>query len=332
VSRGSVEMLALRRSTISSAIPSWILCGLLIVIVFADARQLGSQVNAQDQTSYLRVPVDEVSLSFHAVDRDGFAVNDLKLEELKLLDNGRPPMKITVFEPLQDASIRAGILMDTSESMREFLAGSRAISIEYAQRLLRQKTDQAFVMDFGYLSNVIQSWTGDPATLSAGVRRVSAGRENPRGGTAMFDTIYRACSFEFGKIDRATGNFILLFSDGEDNASHMSLKEVVDACQRTNIAIYSFRAEPKESSFAPGAETLAELTMKTGGRVFRDNGSEAEIDEDLRLIEADLRNQYRLVYKPAALKHDGSFHRIELKAPERVDRITVRSGYYAPVH
>ncbi len=158
------------------------------------------------------------------------------------------------------------------------------------------------------------------------------GKENPLGGTSLFDAIYWACSSEFGKIDHsATGNFILLFSDGDDNASHMSLREVVDTCQHANTAIYSFRAEPKSSFFGGGAETLSELAAKTGGRVFHDNGSEADIYEDLRTIEADLRNQYRLVYRPAGLKHDGSFHRIELKAPERVDRITIRSGYYAPI-
>ena len=52
--------------------------------------------------------------------------------------------------------------------------------------------------------------------------------------------------------------------------------------------------------------------------------------DDLRMIEADLRNQYRLVYRPPELKHDGSFHRIVLKTPERVDSIVIRSGYYAP--
>ncbi len=321
-------MHAIRRSFI----PFWIPYGVLIVLLLTSVRPLDSKINAQELTSYrLRVPVDEVSLSFHVADRHGLAVNDLKLEELSLLDNGSAPEKITVFEPLQDASIRAGILLDTSESMREFLASNRAISIEYAQRVLRQKTDQAFVMEFGYLSKVIQPWTGEPAVLAAGVRRVGAGRE--LGGTAMFDTIYRACFSEFGRIDRGvTGNFVLLFSDGEDNASHMSLKEAVDACQRTNTAIYSFRSEPKGSFFSGGAKTLAELAAKTGGLVFHDNGSEAEIYEDLRVIEDDLRNQYRLVYKPAGLKHDGTFHRIELKAPERVDQMTIRSGYYAPMH
>ena len=64
------------------------------------------------------------------------------------------------------------------------------------------------------------------------------------------------------------------------------------ACQRTHTAIYSFRAEPNSSFFSGGgAETLTELASKTGGRVFHDNGSEAEIYDDLRMIEGDLRNR-----------------------------------------
>jgi Ca-activated chloride channel homolog len=139
------------------------------------------------------------------------------------------------------------------------------------------------------------------------------------------------CLSEFGHIDNASsGNFILLFSDGEDNASHSSLKLAVDMCRRTDTAIYAFHPEPK-FSLSTGPKILEELAEESGGRVFYDDGSEAEIDNDLRTIEADLRNQYRLIYKPPELKHDGSFHRVELKAPERVDSITIRSGYYAPM-
>jgi hypothetical protein len=75
---------------------------------------------------------------------------------------------------------------------------------------------------------------------------------------------------------------------------------------------------------------LEELTSETGGRVFHDDDPEAGIYNDLRTIETDLRNQYRLVYKPAELKHDGLFHRISLQAPERASSISIRSGYYAP--
>jgi Ca-activated chloride channel homolog len=213
--------------------------------------------------------------------------------------------------------------------MQQDVSGDRAISIKFAQRLLRQQTDQAFVMDFGYISKITQPWTGDPAALAAGIHQVIAGRENPLGGTAMFDTIFRACFNVFCKIDHAaSGNFILLFSDGDDNASHTSLPEVVDICQRANTAIYAFRAEPSPSFFSTGPKALAELASQTGGRVFSGDDAEAAIDNDLRTIEADLRNQYRLIYNPAELKHDGSFHRIELKALERVESISIRSGYY----
>jgi Ca-activated chloride channel family protein len=311
-----------------------VICSLPILLI-AQAGRIDAQtssVAAQSGEGYrLNVAVDEVGLTFHAADAHGLPVNDLKLDELSLLDNGRPPRRILAFQYLQDSPIRAGILVDTSDSMREFIASNRAISIEYAQRILRQQIDQAFVVNFGYVSKIVQPWTGDPMELSSGVRRVRAGEESPLGGTAMYDTIFHTCFYEFGKIDRGTtGNFILLFSDGEDNVSHMSLKETIDACQHTNTAIYAFRAEPASGFFSGGAATLAELAAKTGGRVFHASSSEAEIYDDLRIIEGDLRNQYRLVYKAALLKHDGSFHRIELKPPERVDSIVIRSGYYAP--
>jgi VWFA-related protein len=213
--------------------------------------------------------------------------------------------------------------------MQQHVSANQAISIKFAQRLLRQQTDQAFVMDFGYLSKITQPWTSNPAALFSGIHQVVAGRENPLGGTAMFDTIFRACFNLFGKVDHAaSGNFILLFSDGDDNASHTSLEEVVDICQRANTAIYAFRAEPAPSLFSGGPNALAELASQTGGRVFPGDDSEAGIDGDLRIIEADLRNQYRLIYNPAELKHDGSFHDIELKTPERVQSVSIRSGYY----
>jgi Ca-activated chloride channel family protein len=314
---------------------SGILFGLLALMLLGGVRRGDSQTQgAPDQsagTYGLRVFDDEVVLTFHAADANGLPVNDLKIDELRLLDNGRPPRKVLAFQSLQDFPIRAGILVDTSESMRESLAGNRAISIQYAQKLLRQKTDQAFVMDFGRVSRVLQPWTNDAGVLTAGIGKITGGGESRVSGTAIFEAIFRACSTQFGKVDHAaSGNFILLFSDGEDNASHVSLKDAVAMCQRSNTAIYAFRTDAKDSFGSLGPQTLAELAAETGGRVFHDVGSEAGVYEDLRSIEADLRNQYRLVYKAADLKHDRSFHRIEIRGPERVDKITVRSGYYAP--
>jgi VWFA-related protein len=314
---------------------TWIVYCLLILAFCILPRRACAQANGapvETAEAYkLKVAVNEVSLTFHAADAHGLPVNDLKLEELSLLDNGKPPSRILEFHPLEDMSVRAGILIDTSDSMQQDVSADRAISIKFAQRLLRQQSDKAFVMDFGYLSKITQTWTHEQTALAAGIHQVVTGRENPLGGTAMLDAIFRACFNVFGSNDHATsGNFILLFSDGDDNASHTSLEEVVDICQRSNTAIYAFRAEPVPSFFSFGPKTLAELAAETGGRVFPSDDSEAGIDSDLRIIEADLRNQYRLIYNPAELKHDGSFHRIQLKTPERVESVNIRLGYYDP--
>jgi Ca-activated chloride channel homolog len=322
----------------------WIACGLLLLMHLAAGLRADSQSSAsvpQSAAPYsLRVSVDEVSLSFHAADAHGLPVNDLKLDELSLLDNGKPPRKIVAFGSLRDFPIRGGILMDTSVSVAGYLPRNRAIAGKYVQRLLRQKADEAFVMDFDFESRIAQPWTSDRNALIAGMRRVIPDGVSRMGGTAIIDSIYRACLNQFGRLNDvgnpvATGagsaNFILLFSDGEDNASHAYLNEAVEMCQHTNTAIYAFRAHP-EWRFSDGPKTLAQLASQTGGRVFKNEGSDEAIYNDLRTIEADLRDQYRLVYKPAELKHDGSFHRIQLKGPERVESIVVREGYYAPLH
>jgi Ca-activated chloride channel homolog len=314
----------------------WIICGLLFLTPFASAPRTGAQTDvaaAQSAARYnLNIAVDEVSLTFHAADAQGLPINDLKLEELRIRDNGKPPRRILAFQSLQNFPIRAGFLVDTSDSVEGYLPRDRAISIEYAQQLLRQQTDQAFVMDFNFLAEVAQPWTSNAAALTAGIRKFTRYGESRIGGTAIFNAIYQACLNQFGRIDHsASGNFILLFSDGEDNASHVDIKQAVDMCQRANTAIYAFRVDSKDSS-SSGPKTLAELASETGGRVFFDDDSDIGIYNDLRAIEADLRNQYRLVYKPEELKHDGSFHRIDLLASGRADSIIVRSGYYAPAH
>jgi VWFA-related protein len=316
---------------------SSVTCSLIVLAFLASARRIDSQTNDAARQSIipfsLRITVDEVSLTFHAADANGLPINDLKLDELFLRDNGKPPRRILDFQSPQNFLIRAGILIDMSQSMEGTGPSDRALAIQYAQRLLRQQTDEAFVIKFDRLSQIAQPWTSDPNALAAGIRNHTHIADGVRHftGTAIFDAIYGACLNQFNRVSSATsGNFILLFSDGEDNASKTSLEQAIDMCQRTNTAIYTFRPESKEA-FSSGPNTLRELASESGGRVFDDDKSEAQVVNDIRTIEADRRSQYRLVYRQAELKRDGSFHHIDLKASRRVDSIVVRSGYYAPV-
>jgi Ca-activated chloride channel homolog len=313
----------------------WVSSGVVFLAFLSSPSSLESQTTESREnsaTAYrLPLPVNEVVLTFHALDLHGLPVNDLKPGDVQVFDNEEPARRIVEFDSLQNRPIRAGILIDTSESMQQVLSTDKVLAGRFVQRFFRQKTDQAFVMDFGYSSEFAQLLTNNAAALLQKVGSVQAGRMNPVGGTAIFDTIFRACLYGFGKTDpAATSNVILLFSDGEDNASHTSVEEALGACQRSNIAIYAFRSPSPERRSSSGSEVLTELALKSGGRVFKAIDTEDIIWQDLRVIESESRNQYRLVYDPASLKHDGSFHRIALLPPDRVSSISVRSGYYAP--
>lgn len=308
---------------------------IITVLIWCFSRAFAQNVPSTDgspQNYTLKLPVDEVVLTFHASDADGKPVNDIKSSEVRLWDNGHPPRRIVAFDALLDRALRVGILMDTSESMTRTLALNSTIAEQYVQRLFRQKSDQAFVEDFGFTSETTQPWSDDPSLLQRSIRAARVGRMNPVGGTAIFDAVFRACFYGFAKTNpTATGNIILLFSDGEDNAGQTTLQEALRSCQRSNTTIYAFLAPSRPREDSPGPKNLRELASGTGGRVFSADDSEEAIWEDLGTIESETRNQYRLVYNPAKLKHDGSFHEIEIQPPDRVTKVEVRPGYYAPV-
>ena len=285
-----------------------------------------AQAGQQETQPYTFVStVHEVEVAFHAVGKDGSPVNDLKADEIEVFDNGVQAKILSFYAP-QDRPIHAGILIDTSESMDKSLSGNRAIAAQFVHTILRQK-DQAFVEVFGYTAHVTQGWSGDTALVTSAIRNPSRAGGNSLRGTALFETLFQACYSEFGKPDEVDAKVILLFTDGEDNASHVDMEDAVQMCQQSNTAIYAFRPE-MGPGYSGGPRNLAELTRQTGGRLFRADDSDAEIKSDLATIEKDLRNQYFLSFHPSELKHDGSSHYLELKGPERVDRIGGRSGYY----
>jgi Ca-activated chloride channel homolog len=311
----------MRRILVLSCLP--------IMLLWAARPQSLSQSSTNSSGPLFTVKVDEVSLTFHAYDDTGQSVDSLTPGDLTIYDNYKPPGKILLFKLLRDQPVRSGILLDTSESMQDFISRSRAVATEYIRQHLRQQFDHAFIEDFGYVSRILQPWTGDSSSLSAGIAEAVPGPANPRGGTAIFETLYSTCLYQFGRSDPpSSGNVILLFTDGVDISSHVDLKSAIDLCQRANVAVYIFAPEQRGSSTGPA--NVSRLTSETGGRMFHLEEGDAEIRRDLNRIDADARNEYWLVYRPADLRRDGSFHSIYVGTSRPDTSIDVRAGYYAP--
>jgi VWFA-related protein len=304
----------------------FLLSGFLLPLLAAQTPQSPRKGAASPYT--LRIPVDEISLTFHAAGPSGAPLTHLNRGDLHLSDNGKGQTNIVMLEALDNLPIRAGFLFDTSASMLGAIDFNRAIIHTYASQLLRKGYDRAFVEQFDTETFLRQDWTDSDAAIAAGAAAVGNTPDRYEPLTAIFDSLYTTCRDQWKpNPNQPTGNFILLFSDGEDDDSHAYLSEAVDMCQRTRTAIYAF-IRGRHRQFSDGYRTLEDLTQQTGGRLFVDPHG-GKILEDLETIEAEQRNQYRLVYKPSNFKADGSFHHIRLACSVPSSRVVTRSGYYA---
>jgi VWFA-related protein len=300
--------------------------GILFLPVFCFAQSAPVQPITTPSYTF-RVPADEISLRFHASDRTGKPITQLAVRNLELSDNGKPQNRIVMLQPMENLPIRVGFLFDTSASMLKDIGFDRSVINTYASRLLRQGVDQAFVMQFDTGTLLTQSWTGLDSAVAAGAAAVGPRRNRYDPLTAIFDSLYTTCRDLWTEQPESTGNFILLFTDGEDDASHAYLSEAVDMCQRSHVAIYVFDSA-RSSHASYGYKAISNLARQTGGRIFIHPRRE-DIWGDLQTMEEEQRNQYLLVYKPSTFSADGSFHQIRLQSSIPGARIAARSGYYA---
>jgi Ca-activated chloride channel family protein len=251
----------------------------------------------------------------------------LTASDLRLSDNGKAQSHIVTLQSFEDLPIRAGFLFDISASVLQDMDFYESVIQIYASRLLRKGVDEGFVMQFDTQTLVTQDWTGLDSDIASGAERVGPRPNRYAPLTAIFDSLYTTCRDQWTAQSEPTGNFILLFTDGEDDASHAYLSEAVDMCQRKHVAIYVIDRS-RSSHRSDGYKTLNDLASQTGGRVFI-HPREADIGPDLEMMEAEQRNQYLLVYKASELKADGSFHGIRLQSSVPGAHIATRSGYYA---
>jgi Ca-activated chloride channel homolog len=225
------------------SISSWIrILGTFVVLVLSPQRtQVASaQTQEADQPFTLRMAIDEVSLAFHVFNKRGESIANLPPNSFRLWDSGAEQHRISSFHFYQDLPVRAGFLFDASGSMEKDLEFNEFIANLYAKLMLRPGRDRAFVMGFGTELQLTQNWTDDPKSIASGIRAVS-GKDYGSSGTAIFDSLYKVCRDRWtARKDEISGNFILLFTDGIDDASHARLSDAIDMCQRTRTSIYIF--------------------------------------------------------------------------------------------
>ena len=289
--------------------------------------------------------VNLVDVLFTVLNRRNKLVSDLDKSDFKILDDGKP-QEIRYFSKQTDLPLRIGMLLDTSNSIRDRIQFEQDASVNFLFSVLRRNKDQAFVMTFDDEPQVLQAFTGDAGALRDQIVRTRAG-----GGTAIYDAIYSACEKELSHPPRPPGDqpdvvrrVMILISDGEDNLSNHTRTEAIEMAQRTSVVIYTVSTSTQWVSLSQtdpnkmgdrkyhktdGDQILEDLATETGGRSFFPYHVD-DLDVSFQDIGDELRNQYSIAYAPTNSTLDGRYHKIRIETPDHKGyQVRARRGYFA---
>src|SRR5208282_6565027 len=122
--------------------------------------------------------VNLVDVLFTVLNRRNKLVPDLQKEDFQVLDE-KFPQEIRYFSKQTDLPLRIGMLVDTSNSIRDRIKFEQDASINFFFSVLRRGRDEAFVMTFDDEPQVVQPFTSDAGLLRDQIMQPRAG-----GGTA----------------------------------------------------------------------------------------------------------------------------------------------------
>jgi VWFA-related protein len=157
--------------------------------------------------------------------------------------------------------------------------------------------------------------------------------QGQNGGTDLYDAVYLACHDELAT--EAGRKAVVVLSDAEDTGSKVSLKESIEAAQRSDAVIHFLRLSDEPFYFGmgmsySGSSVARQMADETGGREVEIK-SEKNLEAAFALISEELRSQYVIGYYPSNIKRDGTFRKIKVDVARPDTKIFARKGYYAPV-
>jgi Ca-activated chloride channel homolog len=288
--------------------------------------------------------VNLVDVLFSVVTKRDKLITDLNKEDFKVSDDG-VPQEIVSFSQPTDLPLRIGMVLDTSNSIRDRLKFEQDAAIDFLFNALRRNRDQAFLMTFDDGPQVIKDFTGDSGELRDTILKQRAG-----GGTSLYDAVYAASEMLLNKSPLPQGpntdvrRVLVVISDGDDNSSNRSRGAAVEMAQRAGVIIYTISTstewtENSDQSDASkrvnrkyakneGDHVLDQLAAETGGRAFFPYRVD-DLGQSFLDIGDELRHQYALAYSPLGRTPDGKYHTIRIQVSRKDLIVRTRKGYYA---
>jgi Ca-activated chloride channel family protein len=283
------------------------------------------QARADDDANRITLDVTRVNMLFTVSDKKGRFVTNLDRDDFEIVE-AKKPQNILEFTAETDLPLRIGILIDTSNSIRDRFRFQQEAAMDFVNTVVRPGEDKGMVVSFDSSAELVADLTDSTEALGKAIRNL-----RPGGGTALYDAIFFACRDKL-MMDQPRDKFrraIVMLSDGEDNESRWSREQALEMAHKADVVIYTISTNISRIP-TDGDKVLKYFADETGGLAFFPFKAQ-DLAQSFENIANELRHQYNLFYRPDPLKTDGLYHTVDIRVKGRKDLLVrARHGYYAP--
>jgi VWFA-related protein len=284
----------------------------------------GVPLRKEGEGYVLHTDVEEVVLNATVLDGSQL-VQDLKKENFQVFEDGRP-QRIISFQH-NDLPVSIALVVDNSGSMSRKRPSVNKSALDLIEA--SNPEDEAFVVNFSDEAYIDQDFTSSVNKLRDGLAHIES-----RGGTALYDAVVASADKLVADAKRPK-QVLVLVTDGEDNASTLSLEQTIRRVQQlSGPVIYSigllFGDEMSHAEVRHARRALEMLSTETGGIAFFPKSIE-QVDEIAAEVARDIRSQYTIGYHSTKPTSEPGFRRILVTAGgEHRGKLTVRTrtGYF----
>jgi Ca-activated chloride channel family protein len=278
------------------------------------------------------VGLDEVNLTVTVRDGAGRLIRDLRAENFEVFEDGRP-QQIQVFgratEPGQEETLALslGLLLDTSESMREQMRLTQESAIRFLDSIPRAR--DLLVIFFDQDIRISRYSSENQQGLFERILDTRGA-----GMTALYDAI---CVY-LSRVEDSPGRKVLVvFSDGEDSTSAVGLTQVLQLVRQSQVTIFpiAFTGSFNMGSnrYISARSVMTRLADLSGGIVFTPAGSR-DLPGIYQKILEELESQYVIGFVSDNPRRDGKYRKLKVElrglgAEGKDLRVRHRGGYSA---
>ena len=268
----------------------------------------------------IRVSTRTVALYATVTDSEKRLVPDLSENDFEVYDNGKL-QTINLFDN-KPQPITVVVMLDTSGSMTLALDLVKRAAEQFLIRLLPD--DQGMVGAFNdKIEFHPEGFTNNRDELISLLKELDFGYP-----TRLYDAVNQSMAQLKGIPGRKV---ILVFTDGDDNASKFGSGDVTDRGRLEEVMVYSIGLENEYFDGARKVRSspdrgLKRLSEETGGGFFLLKKTD-ELTSTFTRVAQELHSQYVLGFSPQVL--DGKVHKLEVRVKKPGMLARARKSYVA---